>query len=188
VRARTARQSICSRRARAAASGPGEVERVLVHRAQLRDHDVVQRHDRQRLRLDAQLVGALQELVDPGQPGEVPDEVDQHVAVPGLEEPALRRALGPHAGADQRLQPALAVLLAHREVDVVVGRRAAAGPAGHAPGQGERHVGVTQGGGRALERLDDLGGLRRRLIRAHGGHLPRPAPVHHAAHRVMGGG
>ena len=97
-------------------------------------------------------------------------------------------ALGPHAGADQRLQPALAVLLAHREVDVVVGRRAAAGPAGHAPGQGERHVGVTQGGGRALERLDDLGGLRRRLIRAHGGHLPRPAPVHHAAHRVMGGG
>ena len=95
-------------------------------------------------------------LVADGAAGGLEDQVDEDVAVPRLQEPALRWALGPHADVDKRLQGALRVRLAEEEVHVVVGRRATVGPRGEAAAEQERDLGVAQGRGALLHRVDEL--------------------------------
>jgi len=91
-----------------------------------------------------------------GAAGGMEDQVDENVAVPRLHEPALRWALEAKARRRERLLRPFDVALAHEEVDVVVGRRAAARPRGEPAPEEERHLRVAQRGRAALHRLDEL--------------------------------
>src|SRR3954470_8048736 len=154
---------------------PGVVQRVLGEGAQHREDEVVEPQHRHPHGLDRELLGALEQGRRVVEALEVPDQVDEHLAVPRLEQPALRRALGAHPVVGERALGAVGVLLADREVEVVARGRPAARPRGHAAGEREGHVGAAERRGGALERLGDLGRLGRRLLACHGGVATRAA-------------
>ena len=133
-----------------------EVGLLLGQREELRRHHVVERSTVIVLRGDLQLLGAREVLVADRPARRAEDQVDQRSLVVGLQQPSLGRPLGLHAGLDERLERALGVLLADEEVDVVLGRRAAASPAGEAAAEQVRDAGVAQRRGRDLHRVDQL--------------------------------
>ena len=100
VRRGAASQSTCSRTARAIGSSAREVERVLVEREQL-GRRARPRAPSPARRSDAtdSVLAAREHLVVDRQPARAEDQVDEHVAVPRLQQPLLRRVLGAHAGA-----------------------------------------------------------------------------------------
>ena len=128
---------------------------MLVERVELRVEHVLYRHHPEVHRGGVDELGAREQLVVDRQPGGLEDEVDQDVAVPDLQQPGLRRVLGAHAGADERLLRAAGVLRLDDHVEVVRGGRAAARPAREAPADQERDLGGVERGDGALEGLLD---------------------------------
>ena len=94
--------------------------------------------------------------------GRAEDQVDQRLAVPGLQQPVLGRPFRLHPRGVERRQRALGVLLADEEVDVVLGRRPAASPGGEPAAEDVRHLGVAQRSRGALHRVEQLGKVLRR--------------------------
>ena len=101
---------------------------MLVEREQLGGEHVVHRHHRHADREHVDLLAAAEHLVVHLEALGVEDQVHEHVAVPGLEQPALGRALGAHARGLEQLERALRVLRLDHDVEVVVGFGAAARP------------------------------------------------------------
>ena len=106
--------------------------------------------------------------------------------VVGLSSHPSGRPLGLHARLDERLERALGVLLAHEEVDVVLGGRAAARPAGEAAAEQEGDAGVAQRRGRDLHRIDQLGRSSVTLASARAAAYPARR-LRKLIGRVMGG-
>ena len=73
------------------------VRLLLAHREKLRREHVVDRRDEERQRRDLHARRAGEVLVGDGAAGRAVDDVDEDLALPRLEKPALGRALGPHA-------------------------------------------------------------------------------------------
>jgi hypothetical protein len=86
------------------------------------------------------------------QPGAVEDEVDHVIAVPGLQQPLLRRALRAHADADKGFESALCVLGLEHEIEIARDGGAAARPARQAAAEHERHAFTLQRRCRLLQR------------------------------------
>jgi hypothetical protein len=120
---------------------------VLGHRHQLADEQVLRGHHAHRHRLDLALLAALDHLVGDLEPGGMEDEVDHHVAVPGLVQPLLGWLLRAKPGVLERGERAIGILGLDQKVEVVVGVGPAAHPRGDAPGDEERDAGVSEGGG-----------------------------------------
>jgi hypothetical protein len=99
----------------------------------------------------AQLLSALEHLLGDPHTGGLEDQVDQDLAVPGLEEPLLGRLFGAHPRTRERLQRPLGLAPLHHQVDVVARRGAAAGPAAEAAAEQVGDVLRFQGRDRALE-------------------------------------
>ena len=138
--ARTASQSICSRSDRAISRTGRKSGILLAHREQLRGEHVVERGHEQRLGRHLERGGPLEVRVADRPAGRVEDQVDEDVAVPGLQQPSLRRPLGPHARGLERFQRPLGVAFAEEEVDVVVGRWPAARPGREPAAEEERDI------------------------------------------------
>ena len=86
------------------------------------------------------------------------DEVDEHVAVVGLQQPVLERrppARRP-ASRERLLRARSASLGQDEEVDVVLGLRAAARPDGEPARERVRDAGVAQGGSALAHRLEQV--------------------------------
>jgi hypothetical protein len=132
-----------------------EPQVVLRDRHQLGDEHVLEGHDAHRHRQHGQLLAARDHVVVDRQALGPEDEVDEHVAVPGLDEPLLGRVLRAHARVHEGLQRPVGVLGLDHQVQVVAGLGPAAGPAGQAAAQQEGDVRLAQGGGGALEGVLD---------------------------------
>src|SRR5512133_3151786 len=74
------------------------VDLVFAEREELRDHDVLERHDLHADGLNLELLGALEHVAVDRAAGRVEDEVDEEVPVPGLVEPVFGWPLAPKAG------------------------------------------------------------------------------------------
>ena len=99
-------------------------------------------------------------------------QVDQDVAVEGLEEPVLGDRLGSHARGDQRLEGSLGVSGPDEDIHVVIRWRAAACPDREPASDQELHVGLAQRRGDTLHRVQQVVEVLRRC-RGHGhGELP----------------
>jgi hypothetical protein len=83
------------------------VDLVLPHAEQLRHHHVLEGHDVHRHGVDVELIGTLEHLVVDRAARRLEDDVDEHVAVPGLVEPLLGRLLDAELGRAERLEGAL---------------------------------------------------------------------------------
>ena len=86
-----------------------------------------------------------------GMPFGCEDQIDERVAVPGLDQPLLGRVLGAQPGLLQRRDRALDVLGLDHQIEVVPRLRAAARPAREAAAEQERDVGRAQRGGGLLQ-------------------------------------
>jgi hypothetical protein len=86
------------------------------------------------------------------------DQVDEDLAVPGLQQPLLGRGLGAHPGLGERLLGALGVLALDHQVDVVARRRPAAGPAAEPAAEEVGNVPSLERRDRALEAVGQLFG------------------------------
>jgi hypothetical protein len=120
---------------------------VLVERHQLGDQDVVQVHDVDVHRHHAEPLPAGEHLVIDQHPRRFEDQVDQDLAVPGLQQPLLGRGLGPHPRLGENILRALGVLALEHQVDVVARWWPAARPAAEPAAQ-------QVGDARALECRD----------------------------------
>ena len=89
-----------------------------------------------------------------------------------LEQPSLGRRGRAHADRLERVESAGSIVLAEVEVDVVVGRWAAARPGREPATQHRRHAGFVESGAGALHRVDQLGQILTRCV-SHGGVVPR---------------
>ena len=150
-----------------------EPQVVLRDRHQLRDQHVLEGHDAHRHRQHGELLAARDHVVVDRQALGPEDEVDEHVAVPRLDEPLLGRVLGAHAGVGERLQRAVDVLALDHQVEVVARLRAAARPRREAAAEQERDAGLAQRGRGLLQRRLDVG---ERLLVFHG-HMARRTRV-----------
>ncbi len=147
---------------------------------QLRHEQVLGSHDPHRHRLDLELLAALDHLVGDLEPRRAEDQVDHHVPVVRLEQPLLGRALGSEAGGRQHGERLFGVLGLDQEVEVVVGRRAAAHPGRDAAGDEEGNAAVAQSRRGTLQRRDHA---VERVV--YGGHARRvPGPERHVTARV----
>ena len=142
-----------------------EVRLLLGQREQLRDEDVVDRRDEECLRTHFHLRRARKLLVSDRPACRTEDEIDEHRAVVGLEQPLLRRTLGVHACVLERQEGAFGVFLPEVEVHVVIRGWPSECPRGKTASEHELDVRITQRGRRALHRRDErmlvLSGLRR---------------------------
>ena len=85
------------------------------------------------------------------------DQIDEYVAVPCLHEPALGRSLEAQTDVRERPLSALDVSLAEEEIDIVLGRRAAARPRRETAAEQERNLGVAEHRGTPLHRHSQPG-------------------------------
>ncbi len=130
------------------------VDRVLGHRHQLRDEQILCAQHAHRHRLDLALLAAPDQLVVDVEAGGAEDQVDEHVPVPRLVEPLLRRRLRAQPRVRQCLERAVGVRRLDQEIEVVVGRRAAAYPGGDPARDQIGNAGVAQRGSRLLQGRD----------------------------------
>ena len=145
---------------------------VLGDRHQLGDQHVLERHDAHLHREHRHLFTTRDHVVVHRQPLGREDQVDEHVAVPRLHEPLLRRILRAHARVRERGDRALDVLPLDHEVEVVPRLRPAPCPRREAAAEQERHVRPAQRGGRLLQRGLEVG--ERLLFGRHGPSCTRP--------------
>jgi len=136
LRARTKSQSMLPQRA-GELEHAREVGLLLGEREQLRRDHVAERGDEHRLGDHVQLARALEVAVVDRAAGRMEDQVDERLAVPGLDQLTLRGTLRPHPCGDERVERARHVAHPHEEVDIVLGRRPTTCPAGERlPGSG----------------------------------------------------
>ena len=131
------------------------VEVVLGEGEQLRHHQIVDPEDRHRHRMDVENLRSREQVVVHAQASRPEDEVDEHVTVPCLVQPAFRGNLRAHARRGARVQGALRIVFMDHEVDVVLRRRAAARPCRDTAANGEPDVGLAQRGGSPPERVEE---------------------------------
>src|SRR4051794_5480196 len=94
------------------------------------------------------------------------DEIDERAAVPGLDQPFLRRLLALEARLLECLEGAIDVRGPDHEVEIVARLRSPASPARQAAAQQERDIGAAQRGGGLLQRVLEIG-ERLLVIRGH---------------------
>jgi hypothetical protein len=148
-------------------------ERMLSQGHELRHQHVLKRHHAHLHAEHGHYLSASDQGVIGGNPLGREDQIDQRVAVPGLDQPFLRRRLVAQPGLLQRRDGVVGVLGADHEVEVVAGLRAASRPAREAACEQERDFGRAQRGGGLLQRVLEVGEWLL-VIRGHGEWLPGP--------------
>lgn len=144
------------------AKRPGDLEhrskiRLLLGQGEeLGGEDVLDRRDGNGLGRNLEQGRALEMLVTDRATCRAEDQIDEYVAVPCLHEPALGRSLEAQTDVRERPLSALDVSLAEEEIDIVLGRRAAARPRRETAAEQERNLGVAEHRGTPLHRLDEL--------------------------------
>jgi len=119
LRARTKSQSMLPQRA-GELEHAREVGLLLGEREQLRRDHVAERGDEHRLGDHVQLARALEVAVVDRAAGRMEDQVDERLAVPGLDQPTLRGTLRPRPCGDERVERARHVAPARRDRHRVV--------------------------------------------------------------------
>ena len=115
------------------------------------DDDVLGPRHRHGHGIDIDIVATSEEVVVDGDAGRVEDEVDDHIAVDRLHQPALGRATGLEPDVTESSQGPVDVIRLHQQVDVVVRDGRAARPEAQAACQRVGNVPVAEGGGRTLQ-------------------------------------
>src|SRR5436190_16819822 len=159
--------------------GPGHlddalvVELVLAQSGQLRHEHVLERDHLHRHRVDVQFLRAREDRILDRLSRRPEDQVDHHLTVERLVEPAFRRCLGSQPRGREDSQATLGVRLSQHQVDDVRGLRAAALPDRQTPAQEERPLRVPPQARHLLQCREQL--VERRFLGWHGYGVPARA-------------